>query len=140
MDFLKDILSLTERALESAVHFSTLLTVLVAANLFIATSLDNPFQRFRYQRKHLLMFLPFLLTVAILAWGVLMRHDSERMAPAWPQYVISGLLALHLPAAGCFLLRMKRIRWFALSISLFQIWLSAFAAVAATISVTGDRF
>lgn len=138
MDFFDNMLWLAERAVAEAMHFSTPLAVLVASNLFLAALSNSPFHRPARRLKHLRAFVPFVLPAAILTWGALMRQNSEGLAPAWPQYVISVLLALHIPATVYCIKRMKGYRWFAFSISLFQLWCSFAAALAATMAVRGE--
>jgi hypothetical protein len=101
--------------------------------------LNFPFLRCRFQRRHLLVFAPLCVTLAILVWGSTMRHDdSQTLAPAWPGHVVTALLVIQLWAGIGVVFAMKGYRWFSTFVVLLEQWVGLACAFTAGMSVTGD--
>ena len=107
--------------------------------LLVASALKFPFLRSRFESRHLLVFLPLVVTLLILVWGSIMRHeDSQRLAPAWPGHVITALLVIQILTGIGVVWLLKGYRWFSLAAVLLEQWVGLACAFTAGMSVTGD--
>jgi hypothetical protein len=137
MSFFEEVVWLGKQAF-SGMMFYKLATFLLGLNLLFSMLINVAFNAGKYGIKHFAVFSPFLITFAILIIGVLMGHDETSSATKWPQYAIYIFGILHIPVAIYLIYMMKDLRWFAISISLFQMWCSLWAAFVALMAVTGD--
>ena len=140
MDTASYFLWLGEQTL-SGVRYSWFVALTLAAVLSVVVIINNPYKKRPVQLQAILVWAPFLLSVAILAVGAMFRHDYTQtpMKPSvWPEYTVIALFLAHLPIAGYFLYSMTKFRWFATTVSSLQIYLSFWASFVASMSVTGD--
>jgi hypothetical protein len=110
----------------------------VTAIFIIALFFNNPFSKKNYRKSRLLVFAPFLITVAILFVGTIMRHEGVNSPSIWPQYVVFALALLHLPLAAFLIYYFKNFRWFEVCANVFQMWCSWWVYFVALMSVSGD--
>ena len=124
----------------SLVFYCWPVTLIILGNLILSFDYNFFLNKKVFNAKHLLAIAPFLITILIVIWGVVMTHDlqSNEPAPKWPTYVIWVLLCLHIPTSVSLIRKMKGLRWYVTSLGLFQIWCSLSASSIAAMSVTGD--
>ncbi len=113
-----------------------LITMLLAVNVLVAVVLNNPF--FRSREKHLGVFSPIVLWIAIMLWALVMRNSVPGGdASQWPLFVLHFLFFLNLPFAGFIVFLSPGFRYYTLSICAFLAWLSYCAYVIAQMLVSG---
>ena len=91
------------------------------------------FKRARVRKAHLLLLLPLLLSLVVLVWGTIMAHPSVHR-PQWSYYVLYLLCLLHLPLVAYLIYLMRDVRWFAVSVSMFALWLALCCSAAVILS------
>jgi hypothetical protein len=95
----------------------------------------------RWAQAAIAVSAPLALSAAILLCGVLLVHRSNgwvEPAPEWPGYLITGLLATHLPLGAVLVWRLREVRLFALCASVAVAGYSCGAAVMSGMSVSGQ--
>jgi FlaA1/EpsC-like NDP-sugar epimerase len=115
------------------------ITTALFAAVAVAVVFNFPFRRSRFQRRHMLVFAPLIVTILILVWGSIMRHDDyQTLAPTWPYYTLNSLLAAQMLIGIGSVWAMKGYRWFALAVVLLEAWFGWWCTFIAAMSVTGD--
>ena len=116
------------------------ITILLLTSIILSLIVNNPFKKGRYRSKYLLVFVPALLSVAIVALGAIFKHDpvSKNLIASVAKYSILFLLAIHIPIAGYIVYYMRGFRWFAVSAVSLQLWWSFCIGFVSLMSITGD--
>jgi hypothetical protein len=116
------------------------ITIPLLISFVLSLIVNSPFKGGQYRSKYLIVFIPALLSVAILALGAILRHDptSRPLISKVAQYLILFLLATHIPIGGYIVYYMRGFRWFAVSVVLLQLWWSFLIGFVSLMSVTGD--
>jgi hypothetical protein len=83
--------------------------------------------------------VPLALPVAIVVCGVLLTFDTDldAVAPSWPEWLVYGLLAAHLPTAVGLMALLNNARRFVLATSVAAFGLSCGAAFMSIMAVSG---
>jgi hypothetical protein len=116
-------------------------TLLLGLSFIASVIRQRPFYRPIWKQTYSIVVLQFLFFPASLAVGVLGRVDWTQ--PHFPGPNYWGLRAEDLFDLGSLILgsywvwRMKGLRWFALSLTMLQLWLLAAAGFIAGMSLTG---
>ena len=137
MVFLRSFLWLTKEAMAWPVGLWPITLALVVL-VIVAMVFRSPFRVTEYARWGAVVLAPFLLTVVILLFGAVFRHDGLTDAPAWRGTVLVLPLFAHFPACIILAYHLPKWRWFIYALSLLQAWVSLWAAFIASMSVTGD--
>nr|CAP48564.1 putative integron gene cassette protein [uncultured bacterium] len=102
---------------------------------------NNPFSKDNFRYSYLLIFGPFLIAPIILTFGAVMGvepHPHYLGCSEKPVTHFIGILFYIQIAFGIGIIySMKGYRWFALSITLFQIAVSYSASFISVMSITG---
>jgi len=86
-----------------------------------------------------IVFLCFPATIAIAAAGyVSVNHISNAEPNRWGLRACDLLAFISLGAGAYWTYRLKGLRWFAVSVTLFQLWLLVCANLIAGMALTGD--
>src|SRR5262249_39611637 len=94
----------------------------------------------RWRQAAVALLAPLPVPAAILLCGVLLSHRENGWvvpAPRWPEYLVTGLLAAHLPLAAVLVWRLREARALALFALLAVAGYSCGAAIMSTMSVSG---
>ncbi len=93
-----------------------------------------------WRRAIVAVFLPLVPPVMILACGVFFVHDTSfnRGAPAWPEWMIDGLLISHLALTAVLVGLLREVRWLALAVCAATFGYACGAAAMSSMSVSGD--
>ena len=116
-------------------------TLLCGLSLVASVVRQRPFDKPIWKQTYAIVALQFLFFPAVLTIAVLGRVDWQQ--PHFPGPNYWGLRAEDLIDFGSLILgsywvwRMKGLRWFALSVVIFQLWLLAAAGFIAAMSLTG---
>lgn len=141
MQYLQSPLLLAEQAF-SVLYYYWPVTLVLVILFIIALTFKSPFvgSRTRFCRRHLLVFLPLVLTLLIIVLGVVMEHpsDSPNLAPGWPSYVLLALLIIQLATSIWVIWLMKGYRLFSIFTVVLELWFALACAFITGMSVTGD--
>ncbi len=127
---------LAQQAFEGLLFLWQITLVLIVL-IGVAASYNFPFTSSRFERKHLLVFSPLLLSIATLLIGSLFAHHSSGRASQFSAILVETLFWLHLPLGAFIIYNLKGFRWFAMSVILFEVWVGVACAFIAGMSVTG---
>jgi hypothetical protein len=116
-------------------------TVVLVLSLIASAIRQRPFNKPIWKQTYTIVILQFLFFPAVLTVAVLGRIDWQQ--PHFPGPNYWGLRAEDLFDLGSLILgvywvwRMKGLRWFALSLTILQLWLLAAAGFIAAMSLSG---
>ena len=120
-------------------HRQINITSALFAAVAVTVVFNFPFRRSRFQRRHMLVFAPLIVTLLILVWGSIMCHDDyQTSAPAWPYHILNALLVVQMLTGIGSVWAMKGYRWFALAVVSLEGWFGYWCTFIAAMSVTGD--
>ena len=71
-----------------------------------------------------------------MVWGTVMAHHGATRGPAWASNVLAVLSLLHLPLAIVVVYAMQGLRWFAVTVVLFELWIASVCSFIASMSVS----
>jgi hypothetical protein len=96
--------------------------------------------RIQWQQVVAAVLPPLILPMAILLCGVLLAHDTalDTPSPRWPEWLVEGLLAAHLPLAAALTASVRDARWFVLSVCVATFGYSWAASFMSLMSVSGQ--
>jgi len=116
------------------------ISVPVSLFIFVAIFINKPFRKDVFKTKYLLLLIPFLLPIFILVLGTVFVNETNDIFQAnkLAQYIVVLLFFLHLPLGIFLVYSFKGIRFFTISINLFQMWLSFLSWFVAGMSISGD--
>lgn len=120
----------------------SLVGYLLAANVLLALVIQRPFSHEKWKRHYWLvfsnlLFLPVILAIATVAW-----NDTSPVARPEPNVIAEwannaiDLISLAVPIISVYY--MKGSRWFAIAVSLLQIWFLLIASFIAGMAISGD--
>lgn len=119
-----------------------LVTLALAGNLVAATTFSRPFQNEKWRQEYWLVFLSLLFIPATIAIGNVGWIDPAvrpRPAPSALLLSVNNAMLIASILLGIFwVYRMNRLRWFALALTLAQLWVLGWANLAAGMALTGN--
>ena len=119
-----------------------LVTLALVANLVAALMYKWPFHRDRWKKEYWLIFLSLLFipaTVVIADVGSLDPGAVPRPVPITPlAWTCNGLFIVSIALGILWVLRIKGLRWFALSVALIQLWMLMAVGFIAGMALSGD--
>jgi hypothetical protein len=130
---------LAEQSFSVLLYFWGISAVLVIG-LIASLVFQTPIKKGNWQLRYWGLLAPSVVTVLILCWGALMAHptSSDQLAPAWPSYIVLGLLVVQIVVCIAVVFAMKPFRVFAAFAAGLQLWYGVASAFTAGMSVTGD--
>ena len=119
-----------------------LVTIALAANFGAALIRKWPFRHDRWSQTYWLIFVSLLFIPATIAIGVLGTIDPSMVPRPKPStlavWMSNGLLAASLASGMYWVYRMKGLRWFALALTLLQLWILLGAGFITGMALSGD--
>jgi hypothetical protein len=126
------------QAFEVLVLFPPAWILMIAGGL-VALAAGGQVRREHRRRAAIAVVLPLVPPVMILACGVFFAHDASlhAQAPAWPEWMIDGLLIAHLVLTAVLVVLLRGARWLALAVCAATLGYAVGAAIMSTMSVSG---
>ncbi len=108
--------------------------------LILAAAANWPFTSLRFRPAYLLILSPLVISLLVLLCGAIFEHNSNAPIgiPAWPGCLIYGLFIGQLALAIAIIIRLRGLRFFAIAIMLWQLWITVACGLVAGIAVSGD--
>lgn len=120
---------------------SLLVTLVLAVNLVAAVALRGPFHGEKWRPEYWLAFDTLLFIPATIAIGDIGWIDSTMKPRSAPSALLlwtnNGMLIASILLGIFWIYRMKRLRWFAVALTLAQLWVLLWATLAAGMALTG---
>jgi hypothetical protein len=119
-----------------------LIVALLLAGVMVSILWQKPFERGRWKRSYWLVFTQSVLTVAVVAVGVVFRASTN--PPAWPKVnpvggrLLNILFFASLALGSLLVYRMKGVRWLGFCLIVLQQLFLLSAGFMASMSVSGD--